>query len=123
MYQMQEYKVIIYDSGTEFWYNKDNQPHRDNDKPAIIFANGTQYWYQNGKRHRDGGPAIVYADGDQSWYKNGKLHRVSGPAITYADGAEEYWVNGKRRPNPKEFKELTVADIEKILGYRIKVVK
>jgi uncharacterized membrane protein len=96
---MQEYRVLVNYNGTERWYNKDNQ------------------------RHRHNGPAIVYADGTQFWYKNGRFHRDDGPAIIYADGYKEYWIDGIYQPNSKEFKELTVADIEKILGYRIKVVK
>jgi hypothetical protein len=64
--------------GNQRWYNKENQLHSFNDKPAIVFANGDQYWYQNGLRHRDNDkPAVVYANGIQYWYKNGKLIKSS----------------------------------------------
>jgi hypothetical protein len=97
---MQEYRVTIDANGTQRWYNKDNELHREDDQPAVI-----------------------YTDGDRFWYLNNNLHRENGPAVIYYNGTEEYWVNGVLQPNPNEFKELTVADIEKILGYRIKVVK
>jgi hypothetical protein len=119
---MQEYKVTIDDNGTERWYNKRDKLHRDGDKPAIVYTIGTQCWYVNGKRHRDGDkPAVIYHNGDQCWYKNGKRHRKSGPAIIYATGMQSWYINGTWRPDP--VKELTVADIESLLGYRIKVVK
>jgi hypothetical protein len=97
---MQEYKVTIDINGTERWHNKDGALHREDDKPAVIYTDGTQYWYKNGHPHRENGPAIMCANGDQYWY-----------------------VNGIERPNPNKFKELTVAAIEALLGYRIKIVK
>jgi hypothetical protein len=121
---MQEYRVTIDVNGTQRWYNKDNEHHREDDKPAIVYTDGTQIWMRNSKLHRDNGPAAIYADGTQLWCKNDELHRDNGkPAVINADGTEEYWLNDKRQPNPKEFKELTVAAIERILGYRIKIVK
>jgi hypothetical protein len=120
---MQEYRVIIDGRGTEFWHNNNNQFHREDDKPAVVFTNGTQYWYKNDKRHRENGPAIIYYNGDEHWYLNGELHCESGPAIMRNDGSQEWWINGVRQPNPNIIKELTVADIEALLGHRVKVVK
>ncbi len=67
----------------EYWYNADNQFHRDDDQHAETrHKNGkidVQKWYKNGKLHRLLGPAVVlYARGKiiaEWWYKNGKLHR------------------------------------------------
>ena len=67
---------------------------------------GTKFWYLNGQYHREDGPAIEYANGDKSWWLNGKY-------ITEAEF--------NARMNPA--KELTVAEIEKLLGYSVKVVK
>ena len=62
------------------------------------------------------------------WYLNGELHRVDGPAVENADGTKFWFLNGKlftesefnKRMNPKE---LTIAEIEKLLGYAVKIVK
>jgi hypothetical protein len=121
---MQEYRVEIDDFGTERWYNKDNDLHRENDQPAVIYTDGDRFWYKNGKLHReDDKPAIIYDSGTRYWCKNGKLHRESGPAIINDNGTEEYWLNGVLQPNPNATKDLTIAHIERILGYRIKIVK
>jgi hypothetical protein len=90
---------------------------------------GDRYWYLNGNLHREDGPAIENADGTRFWYLNGKCHREDGPAIEYADGTREWWLNGaeytKKEFNKKtaKVKELTVSEIESLLGYQVKVVK
>ena len=56
------------------------------------------------------------------------MHREDGPAVEWA-GGERWYLNGKElteeefnmRTRPAE--ELTVAQIEQLLGKRIKVVK
>ena len=71
----------------------------------------------------------VYGDGSKFWYLNDKLHREDGPAIEYANGIKYWYLKGKllpqeehqKRMNPA--KELTVAEVEKLLGYRVKIVK
>ena len=100
---MIEYTVKA-DDGNYFWYLNDKR-HRE-DGPAIEFAGGTKEWWLNDLRHRENGPAIEYAGGAKAWYLNG---------VIYSE--EEYW-NQLKPP-----KELTVAEIEGLLGYRIKVVK
>ena len=94
-----------------------------------VWSDGTKEWYLNGKLHREDGPAIEYADGSKEWWLNGDLHREDGPAIEDADGTKEWWLNGEEYTE-EEFnakmspvKELTVADLEKLLGYPIKIVK
>ena len=85
-------------------------------------------WYLNGEFHREDGPAVEDADGYKSWYLNGELHREDGPAYEHADGYKEWWVNGEEL-SEDEFnartttKELTVGELEDLLGYKIKVVK
>ena len=71
----------------------------------------------------------VYEDGAKFWYLNDKLHREDGPAVEWADGSKSWYLNDKyltqeehqKRMNP--VKELTVAQIEALLGHKVKVVK
>lgn len=57
------------------------------------------------------------------------LHRLDGPAVECADGRVEYWIEGKKY-SMEEFlaktapaKEMTMADLEKVLGYKVKIIK
>jgi hypothetical protein len=91
--------------------------------------NGSSCWYLNGKIHREDGPAIESYDGSRYWYLNSKYHREDGPAIEFADG-RRWWYLNDTEYTEEEFlkktakvKELTVAEIESLLGYQIKVVK
>jgi hypothetical protein len=95
---------------------------------VTVDSRGTVRWYQNNLLHRLDGPAIEYADGSKDWYQNGKLHRTDGPAVEYADGTKEYWIEGlvynehQFIEMTKPVKELSVAELEKLLGYKIKLV-
>jgi len=71
-----------------------------------VDANGAREWYLSGKRHREDGPAVEYADGSREWYLNG----------------EEYTEEEFLKLTFKA-KELTIAEIESLLGYPVKVVK
>ena len=144
---MQTYTVTVDDTGTTTWHNELGQRHRT-DGPAVEFANGDREWYVNGDLHRLDGPAVEYADGDQVWYvnglyhrtdgpaiehacgnrfwyQNGQRHRLDGPAIELADGSVAYWVNGqlltKAEFAARTAKQLTVAKVEALLGYKIKI--
>ena len=94
-----------------------------------VYPTGTQAWWLNGKLHREEGPAIVCANGVQHWYLNGELHREEGPAVITPSGEQRWYLYGdkitekehKRRTNPT--KELTVAEIEALLGHKVKIVK
>jgi len=126
---MIEYTVKVHDNGDVEWLLNDNY-HREGDKPAIEYASGTKEWFKNGKRHREGDkPAIILADGTKEWHVNDERHRENGAAVVYADGQEEYWLNGDyvskaaHAELTQPTKELTVADIEKLLGHKVKVVK
>ena len=122
-----KYSVNVYEDGTKEWY-LNGELHRI-DGPAIECADGSKQWYLNGKLHRTDGPAIERASGTKEWFLNGERHREDGPAIEYADGTKFWYLNGEemtqeehaRRTQPA--KELSVAEIEKLLGYKIKIVK
>jgi len=91
-----------------------------------VHENGDKHWYLNGKRHREDGPAIEYADLDKHWYLNGKKHREDGPAIELASGTRLWFLNGVLVNEDKVMnpgKELTVAEVSKLLGYEVKIVK
>jgi len=43
-----KYKFDINEYNSKFWY-KNDQLHRDNNKPAIIYSNGYMSWYTDGE--------------------------------------------------------------------------
>ena len=94
-----------------------------------VYDNGDKEWRVNGVLHREDGPAVEYPDGHKEWWVNGVLHRENNPAREWADGSKEWWLNGEEYTE-EEFlaitqpvKELTVAEIESLLGHKVKVVK
>ena len=121
---MIEYTVKVFEDKTE-WYLNGNL-HRE-DGPAVECIDGEKEWWVNGKRHRVGGPAVEWAEGSKFWYLNNQRHREDGPAIERANGRKEWYLNDKLVSEADfnkrtKTKELTVNEIEKILGYKIKVV-
>ena len=94
-----------------------------------VADDGDREWRLNGIRHREDGPAVEHTDGYKSWWLNGERHREDGPAVEDANGSKQWWLNGvyytqdefNAKINP--VKEMTVADIERLLGYPVKVVK
>jgi hypothetical protein len=91
-----------------------------------VKANGDRHWYLNGERHREDEPAIEYANGDRFWYLHGKLHRTAGPAVEFADGTPYWFLHGNQVTEEavmKPVKELTIAEIEQLLGHKVKIVK
>jgi hypothetical protein len=119
--------TVTVDKYATRWYN-DGIYHRE-DGSAIVYANGDKCWYKNGEWHRDGGPALEYVDDGKYWYYNGRRHREDGPAIEYVDGGRCWYLDGmclteeefNARMNP--IKELTVAEISKLLGYDVKIIR
>ena len=99
---------------------------------VTVDGEGTTRWYKDAKctiRHRDGGPAVEIADCGKFWYQNGKFHRTDGPAIIWNDGVKEWWLGGRQLTESEFLKatqpvvELTVADVEKLVGKRVKIIK
>lgn len=120
------YRVTINEYGTTWELN--GKLHRE-DGPAVEDTDGTKLWYINGERHREDGPACEYTNGDKFWWINGKLHREDGPAFEDANGRKFWYLNGielteeNHRTQTQPAVEMTIAEIEKLLGRRIKVVK
>ena len=103
---VKKYYVTVDDAGTTYWHKDTRCKVLHRDDPAVEFANGHKEWYQNGQRHRIDGPAVVYADGSTVWCINDK-------AMTEAEflAATQPAV------------EMTIADIEKLVGKRVKIIK
>jgi len=124
---MIEYIVKVHDNGDRGWY-LDGKLHRE-DGPAVERADGTREWYVNGNLHREDGPAVECADGSRYWYLNDNFHREDGPAVEYADGSRYWYLNDVEYTEEEFLKkktkaiEHTVAEIEALLGYAVKVVK
>ncbi len=86
-------------------------------------------WYLNGQLHREDGPATELAIGTKIWYLNGQHHREDGPAIEYDDGDKYWYLKGvemtedehARRTQP--VLELTMAEVEKLIGRPVKIIK
>ena len=93
------------------------------------YSDGSKYWYLNNERHREDGPAIEDTDGYKEWYLNGKLHREDGPAYEGLYGSKEWYLNGvkytevefNRKMSPVV--EMTMSEIEELIGKKVKVVK
>ena len=92
-------------------------------------AGDTRWYNAAGKLHRVDGLAVEWADGtNKAWWVNGQRHRVDGAAMEWANGTKLWYLYGEELTET-EFnsrtttKELSIADIEKLLGYPVKVVK
>jgi len=121
------YEVKVYSNGTKHWY-QDEKLHRE-DGPAVEWNNGSKHWYRDGKFHRENGPAIEWSNGDKEWYRDGKLHREDGPAIEYSNGTKKWYRDGVELSEVEflgrtsRVRELTVAEVEELLGYSVKIVR
>ena len=123
------YFVSVDDLGNTFWYkDQDHTTLHRVGGPAITAANGDLNWYQDGELHREDGPAVMFPSGYQAWYRNGKLHREDGPAVILSSGRQLWFLKGKQMSQTKHAiktapaEELTVAQIEALLGKKIKII-
>ena len=127
---IKKYYVTVDDAGSICWYKdaKCKVLHRE-DGPAFDSANGHKEWYQNGVYHRTDGPAIEHADGSKSWWQNGQRHRADGPAIEWTSGRKVWYINDYAMTEAEFLAatqptvEMTIADIEKLVGKRVKIIK
>jgi hypothetical protein len=121
-----EYTVKVFSDGSKSWY-LNGKCHRK-DGPAVEASDGSKYWHLNGKLHREDGPAIEVSNDSKSWWLNGKRHREDGPAVEYANGFKAWYLEGKEltesefldRTQPA--KQLTVAEVESMLGFKVEIV-
>ena len=128
---MAEKYYVEVDDGGKFWHAWPGTEHTLHrlDGPAVEWSDGSREWYQNGQLHRVDGPAFERSDGYCAWFQNGWLHSERGPTVIDEKGAKEYWLNGvwhteeSWRVATQPAVEMTVAEIEAVLGKRIKIVK
>ena len=126
---MEKYDVEVDYNDTVRYYKPGTKQLHRLDGPAVEYADGSKCWHVDGKPHRLDGPAVECADGSKIWYVDGKLHRDDGPAAEWASGTKYWFINGvslteeqfKEKTAPVA-KELTVAEIEKLLGHSVKVI-
>ena len=127
---IKKYYVTVDDLGNSHWYKgaKCTVLHRENG-PAVDCTNGHKEWWQNDQLHRIDGPAIEWRDGDKRWFQNGQRHRIDGPAVMYANGSKAWYINDNAMSEAEFLAatqptvEMTVADIEKLVGKRVKIIK
>ena len=123
-----KYHIKVTKYGTRCYYNNAGELHRD-DGPAVEWYDGTKDWYQNGQLHRTDVPAIERSNGTKEWFQNGQRHRADGPAVVFEDGDKRWCINGKYLTEAEFLAatqpvvEMTVADIEKLVGKRVKIIK
>lgn len=91
-------KSMVDEYGTQFWYDKHDHFHRENDLPAIVYSTGIKVWYKHGILHRIGGPSYVDPiDNEEEWMQDGKFHREDGPAVIYpGEGVSDWYLHGKK---------------------------
>ena len=95
-----------------------------------VHDNGDKEWYLNGgPLHREDGPAYEGTDGLKKWCLHGKLHREDGPAAEFPTGLKKWYLHGEELTE-EEFnermvptKEMTIAELEAVLGHKLKVIK
>ena len=99
---------------------------------VTVSVAGTTCWYKDAKcniLHRENGPAVEWVDGDKFWWQNGRRHRTDGPASEWANGTKAWYIDGVHMTEDEFLAatqpviEMTVADIEKLVGKRVKIVK
>jgi hypothetical protein len=125
---MQEYTVRINSRGDRRWCKPGTYILHRLDGPAVEYADGTRQWWVDGKLHRLDGPAVEYADGSREWWVDDKLHRLDGPAYEGASGSRWWFIEGEKiaereflaRTQPAQ--EITIAEIEKLIGHRVKII-
>jgi hypothetical protein len=107
-------KQVIDEFGNKFWYNKNNEMHRE-DGPAAEYFDGTKTWRIDGRLHREDGPALEAGNGNKHWYIHGKRHREDGPAIEIYNG-NKYWFINDEEIDCKDNKEfLRIVKLKALL--------
>ena len=120
-----KYTVEIDSNRTQKWF-LNGKLHNEHG-PAIVWVSGAKEWYINGQLHNENGPACETADGSKEWYINGQLHNENGPAIEDIDGTKYWYINGQQLTeeefNNRHIKEMTISEIQSLLGHKIKIIE
>src|SRR5690606_17193396 len=94
------YKVV-YDTTSFMVYNEKGN--------AIYFEDNEGYWSK--MEYNEKGNVIYFEDNEGYWYK--RVYDEKGNMI--------YFENSNGAITDKRVKELTIEEIEKLLGYKIKI--
>ena len=127
---IKKYHITVDECCTTRWYKDAEHSirHRENG-PAVEYSNGDKLWYHNDQLHRTDGPAIDRASGHKEWWQNDLCHRTDGPAVVFEDGDKRWCINGEELTEAEFLAatqpviEMTVADVEKLVGKRVKIIK
>ena len=99
---------------------------------VVVDDFGATRWFKDAEhsiRHRENGPAVEYSNGFEAWFQNGQRHRTDGPAVTQSDGSKAWFIDDTQLTEAEFLAatqpvvEMTVADVEKLVGKRVKIVK
>lgn len=115
------YKVNFYDTYFEVYNEKGNQIYYENSNGSwskskydklgqqFYFENSDGYWYK--KEYDEKGNQIYFEDSDGYWVKSEYDEK----------GNRIYFESSNGEIVDKRIKELTIKEIEKLLGYKIKI--
>ncbi len=126
---MTKYYVNVNEDGIHWYKDPEMKIRHQIGGPAVECSNGDKFWYIDGNIDRLDYPAVEWANGDKEWWVDDKLHREDGPAVEYPNGDIEYWLNGEQMTKQqweaglRPVEELTVGQIEQLLGKKIKIIK
>ncbi len=112
---MKTYTVQIDCYGNKCYINEKGQLHRE-DGPAVENIHNRKEWCKHGKWHREDGPAVEYPNGDKYWYLNGVQYTQTEFNVKMKLGV---YTNIKN----ERIVEMTMTEINKLLGYKIKIVE
>jgi len=107
-----------YDSnGNEVYYeNSYNDWHKkeyDFNSNEVYHENSDGYWIK--KEYDSNSNEVYYEDSDGNWYK--REYDSNSNEVYFEDS------DGEIRGTSKQTKELTVKEIEKLLGHSVKIIK
>ena len=97
--------LIYYENSNGYW-SKSEYDERDN---LIHYEDSDGYWSK--RKYDERNNTTCYEDSDGFWFKNEYDEKGN---LIYREDADGYVVD-------KRIKELTIEEIERLLGYRIKI--
>lgn len=93
----------------EYYYNEEEELHREEDEPAYIdHKKGIKKWYTYGCLHREGDKPAIMTPNYVAYYKDGRKHRENKKPAVISSYVTEYWEDGKlicKIPHKKNMNE------------------
>lgn len=117
---MTEVRMEINKYGDRFWYNQQDQLHRE-DGPAAEYTNGTKSWFLDGQSHREDGPAFEGADGSKAWWLNGEelteeeFNLIMGgkmEKVYIVEVDDRYYDSGEQWTSTLAYEDIAEAEVE-----------